>query len=912
MQTERRERGTARPGKRAARAQPQGRGGTPLEEPRLAGSWTRLASRPAIRRAGVGAALAFLLAVAVVVRVGPAWSTVFSGPAGVRLFDTDSYYHLRHAAYAARHFPHLQPWDPGIYPAGQPKRYAGLFDVVIGGAALIAGAGHPDDRLLTKVAAWTPPVLGVLGLLALFWMGRRARSVAAALTALVLVTLYPGSFVQRSLLGAVDHHVAEVLLALLTGLGLVASAARAVPTENVDPEGERLRDGRAALRRWAPDFTAPLPLVLFLFTWFGAPIYLVLVMVTYSGAGALLSARDGAAPAFARAAFRYGAGLLVLLLAAWLLAPGLVMDEPYFRKTLLAAALFTVGVPGFLFACQAIVARVAPAGPDRSTGRGRAALFVTAAAVAALLIGFAWAGSRIPAGRQLLGELLGVKTNLVKEQAGVGLGRFAFLGGAPALLAFAALPLGAVAVWRRRGRNDPKEAGAELGRLMLALFGTMIVLLWLRTHDYGYVAPPFLAWLAADVLAHAMSWLRGPRARLAAGVVAAGMVVVPVWPGGATAPAKPDADVIRELMVLRPGWEEALAWMRTSTPPLPRPLDAPVPEGARFRHPPGNYGVLAFWDFGHYVAQLGARPPLASGGISTSTAAWFLIDDEDAAVRALGDGLRAGERVRYCLVDGQTAGDFFLSAVEMAGANVNDYVELFAPEAMPQKRLMRFNARYQRSMVARLYEGDGLDLGHFRLVYASPERNLLAYHAPLGAGVIVRKATRFFDVEERALWERSLSSHRPVVLSDEIVSDGRIEPAVKVFEHVAGARLVGQATPGAAVEASLELVARAAGHSFRYSRVGRAGANGRYELVVPYPTAAAGSQADVWARGDYELRTTDGAQAILVAQAHVSEADLEEGRTVAVAPLPDVGSPPAAPMAAPAREPVRAETPRPP
>ncbi|HEY8926833.1 MAG TPA: hypothetical protein VIU64_20760, partial [Polyangia bacterium] len=287
----------------------------------------------------------------------------------------------------------------------------------------------------------------------------------------------------------------------------------------------------------------------------------------------------------------------------------------------------------------------------------------------------------------------------------------------------------------------------------------------------------------------------------------------------------------------------------------------------------------------------------------------YLIEDEGAAVRALGDGLRPGERVRYCVVDGQTAGDFFLSAVEMAGANVNDYVELFAPDTMPQKQLMRFNARYQRSMVARLYEGDGRDLGSFRLVYASPERNLLAYHAPLGAGVIVRKATRFFDVEEKVLWERSLSSRRPVVLSDEVVYEGRIEPAVKVFEQVAGARLVGQSTPGAAIEASLEVVARAAGHSFRYSRTGRADANGRYELVVPYPTEA-GAHTDVSAGGDYEVRTTGGPQPVLVARGHVSEADVEEGRAVPVTPTPDTGPSRAAPIAAPASEAARVETPR--
>jgi len=93
-------------------------------------------------------------------------------------------------------------------------------------------------------------------------------------------------------------------------------------------------------------------------------------------------------------------------------------------------------------------------------------------------------------------------------------------------------------------------------------------------------------------------------------------------------------------------------------------------------------------------------------------------------------------------------------------------------------------------------------------------------------------------------------------------------------------------------------VARASGHAFRTHRIGRADANGRYELVVPYPTDAAAAQADVVARGEYELRSTGAAPAILLARARVSEAEVEEGRTVAVAPLAGSGSSSASPPAA--------------
>ena len=70
----------------------------------------------------------------------------------------------------------------------------------------------------------------------------------------------------------------------------------------------------------------------------------------------------------------------------------------------------------------------------------------------------------------------------------------------------------------------------------------------------------------------------------------------------------------------------------------------------------------------------------------------------------------------------------------MAGQQVGPYVELFASPPLSGKQLMRFSGRFSRSMSARLYEQSGDGLAHFRLVYASPDHTLLAYHAPLGAG----------------------------------------------------------------------------------------------------------------------------------------------------------------------------------
>ena len=383
----------------------------------------RFALSPVARRGAIGAAVLLLVVLAFVVRVAWPWSTVFAGPSGVRLFDTDSYYHLRHARYATAHFPHLQAWDPGVYPNGQPRRYAGLFDVSIAGAALVAGAGHPSEQRVAQVAAFTPAVLGALSVGALFWLGAATLGDAAGLLALLLLTLYPGTFIHRSLLGAVDHHVAEVLLALLTALGLAGAVRRGY--------AGAARPG-PPWRRWLPDLRGAAPLALFFFTWFGAPIYLVLIAGVFFVIGTLLVARGDDVVPLARAAGRYGTGLLALSLLVRVAAPGLVMEEHTFKQAMLATALFAVGLPGYLLALR----RIAPP----AAGRARSIAVALAGGLLAVVV-VVVALRVVPAARGLVDQLVGVKTNLVKEQASLSIDKVAHLGGAPAFLALLALPV---------------------------------------------------------------------------------------------------------------------------------------------------------------------------------------------------------------------------------------------------------------------------------------------------------------------------------------------------------------------------------------------------------------------------------------------------------------------------------------
>jgi asparagine N-glycosylation enzyme membrane subunit Stt3 len=116
----------------------------------------------------------------------------------------------------------------------------------------------------------------------------------------------------------------------------------------------------------------------------------------------------------------------------------------------------------------------------------------------------------------------------------------------------------------------------------------------------------------------------------------------------------------------------------------------------------------------------------------------------------------------------------------------------------------------------------------------------------------------------------SLSRHR-LLYESAPLGARESEPQWMLFELIPGARLVGAAAPGAAVEASLELRTQR-GRSFRFVAHAAADANGRYELVLPY---ASGARGEIESAAHYELKS--GGK---VAEVPVAEEQVQRGEQV--------------------------------
>jgi dolichyl-diphosphooligosaccharide--protein glycosyltransferase len=171
-------------------------------------------------------------------------------------------------------------------------------------------------------------------------------------------------------------------------------------------------------------------------------------------------------------------------------------------------------------------------------------------------------------------------------------------------------------------------------------------------------------------------------------------------------------------------------------------------------------------------------------------------------------------------------------------------------------RRFRMNDRYDRSMIARLYIHDGRELGHYRMVFESAHRSwIVSLSRPVTGREEYRRWS--FPIDDEADRERFRGSESPdsqLATALGYAYDGVVTASVKIFERVEGASLVGSAPGASEIEARLRLHSRSANRDFEYRTSTRLTRDGRFELVVPYPTGESKPAVEISALGSYSIR----------------------------------------------------------
>jgi len=542
--------------------------------------------------------LAIILVVAAGLRVWAPWDDVLGG-SRVNFLETDAWYHVRLVESQVRNFPHRVTVDPYAAPDGQYVAVAPLLDTLIATAVFVTQGRDAATEYIERVAAIVPAVIGVLAVFAVWALATLAFDRRAGFIAGLLAAVLPGHFLDRTLVGFVDHHALEVLLSFAT-LACIA---------------------------YGSAVGAGVSLGLYLLAW-ASGSYLVFILAVWLGVTALLAPDHRAATA-----------RVMAIAAAIALAIVVVFqDSGLYRYHTQIAAL--IG----LFVAAAAITWLA----DRLV----TAVVVVTSALAAI-VAIAW---------MVMPELVNqVVTDLNRFRPDAT--RMAVLEARPLFLytgnwewsqpwtffrsgfyvGLVALVALAVATWRAR----------RIDHLLILCFTAANYLATLGQNRFAYYLVPstavVISWLAVQIL----DWGGVPHAgdpeprvrrplpfqRELAVILVAGIVVAPNL-------------VPAALTTTRAGgmpeyWFEAMQWLRTNTP---EPFGGPEHYYARYgtTNPPASYSVMNWWDQGYWIVQTGRRVPVTNPTQSNAarSAAFLTETDEAAALDRL-----AADRARYVIVD---------------------------------------------------------------------------------------------------------------------------------------------------------------------------------------------------------------------------------------------------------------------
>ena len=693
--------------------------------------------------ARIGLALSLIFGVALFLRCYFPYDNVFGGDY-VRFQIVDPWYHMRLVENLVQHFPLQNAFDPYTsYPHGQDIFFAPFYDLLLGFVVWVVGLGSPSQQVIETVGAYFPAVLGALVTLPVYFMGREFFNKTVGLLAAALVAILPGEFLLRSLLGFTDHHIGEALFSAVAVLFLILALKRAKRDELTFHSVWR-RDWKALQTPLVYSLLGGLALGCYFLTWVGSLLF-VFILFAFVVVQSIIDHVKGRSTDY----------LCIVGVPALLIS--LLMLLPFLDRL----AFGTIQVIAVLIAAAAFPALSGLSHLLDWRGIRRAYYPLALLGLGAIGVGLFYLVARdLLASMVALFDIFvpsGGLLTIVEAQPLLYLTGTFSLGPAWAhfttgfFLALVSLVLVAYAV--------VKEGGAD--KTLLLIWSVIVLAATLGQNRFGYyyavnvaILSAYLCWRTPGWIASTLSWLgfqessfsrkgtaRSDKRRkakddkkkkkkgkkqesqgvlsryltpryvsLSLGVVLVALLVY--------APNIPYAvDTASEQRGPGQDWHDSLVWMRENTPD---PFQDPafyygiyqVPAaGEDYDYPESAYGVMSWWDYGHWITYIAHRIPNTNPHQSGAVAAaQFLTAADEPSANAILDSLGS----KYVVIDstmpmyieseGRLIGKFY-AIITWTGEDMAQFFELhYIPQPDGSyKPMLLYYPRYYQSMAVRLY-----------------------------------------------------------------------------------------------------------------------------------------------------------------------------------------------------------------
>ena len=670
----------------------------------------------------VPVSLAVCFTTSLLLRILPPYDQIFTN-LGVKFAMNDAYYHMRLIDNLVYNFPHFSYYDPYfVFPGTTVIGGTHFFDWLVASIIWIAGLGSPTQATIDTVGVFFPPIMAALLVIPVYFIGKSIFNKWVGLIAALMIAILPGEFLGRSILGAADHHVAEVLFST-TALMFFILALKSVST------------------RWTRVFTilSGVFLGVYLLTWLGGllfaliiSLFLVIQIISNHLRG-VSSARIAIITATVFAItllMNYSAILpkeVLLVLGLSIILPAVLATLSWFmhrRKWHLAVFPSVIIVSSILF-----LVVVNWLYPSFTSYLG---MFLPSGSTATTTLELQ--PMLFPRGQFTWSILWGNFTTTV-------------------ILAPIAMVALIVSVIKDRGK-------AESG-LLLVIWSVVMIALMLDQRRYAYYAVVdvaiLVAYLSCLVVNPVIKWStqvmatakkkesrkarrKARRKRIKRGgtaissrpvsadyflpvlvVVAILLTLVPTNLTAAIQTAKTATFTPSD------AWQSAMLWMRDSTPepfgddlyddysPL---LEKDLPEGAvgheffisngkrYLASPTPDYTVSAWWDYGYWITRIGHRVPNANPAQNKAAvervANLFLSERDDY------HGQVSDLKSRYVILDNDISLNKFYAVASWGGKDSSDYYGVYSVlDGETRRDVILFYPAYYETLLSRLYNFNG-------------------------------------------------------------------------------------------------------------------------------------------------------------------------------------------------------------
>ncbi len=683
----------------------------------------------------IGIILFILCGISLYIRIALPYDQVFVN-GSVWFKGTDAWYHMRLVDNLLHHFPHHITFDPyTFYPHGTTVPWPPFFDWLVAGVIRLVGLGSPSQHTIDLVGAYIPAILGTLTIIPVYFIGKELFNRWVGLLSAALVVILPGEFLNRSLLGFTDHHVAETLFTTLTILFLILAVKTARERE-ISFAHLINRSWQIITKPLIYTLLAGIFLGIYLLTWVGG-LLLVFIIFTYvviqflidhlkgkptdylciTGTLSFLVACIISLPLLGQiwvSTIQHASLIIAIVTPLVLSSISRLMTSKAIKPIYYLPAIFALAAIGF-----AAFYIINPSLLHSMLGRFR--VFTPAGASLTILevhpllfpyghfsLQIAWFNFTTTFFISFISLGWLIYRNIREESAGKTL-----------FLVWSIVMLAAVLGQRRFSYYYAINAA-----LLTGYFSWRIL-------DFAglkkLLAPPAAV---VEVVKKAKKWRKAEaRARekalqqrratwtkvLAAGVVIFFLVFFPCigLPGIKPytkvlgLPVKLTQPLASEPALIDHAWYDSLLWLKDNSPePFADPNSYYELYQTPFHYPESAYSIISWWDYGHWITRIAHRIPISNPfQQGASEAARFFTAQDEGSANQMMDKLGS----RYVIIDYAMPTTKFYAMPQFIGGSPDDFHGTYyvPQEGGELKRVSFFYPSYYCSTVVRLYNFNG-------------------------------------------------------------------------------------------------------------------------------------------------------------------------------------------------------------